>query len=411
MSALATRGLRALLAATLVALASRTPAADLWRLTGPAVPATLVAADAAGVTFGLGKSKELSVPWPELVRWGAPAELADPTDVERRQSAATGREPEWLLRPAGILYASPESYADDRFGLGSAAFFSVGVGRAELHGVILAPNVSPDERLALRAWALLAKEHDRVRLTNGDELTGQLTRFGERDLSFSTEAATFELPLERVAALAFAQAATPAAAGNTWVGLADGSRLQVAGLRVEAEQAVLEMPGGEAWQTFREQIVFLQPRNPQVVYLSELEPESYRQLPFLGAPWPTYGRNENVAGQPLRSAVALHLYGLGVHSAAQLTYRLDRPFRRFNALAAVDRAAGGRGSAEFRVFVDRGDGRWIERFASGVVRGGQPPLPIDVDLAGAKRLRLVVDYADRGDELDYADWLEARLTP
>ena len=34
-----------------------------------------------------------------------------------------------------------------------------------------------------------------------------------------------------------------------------------------------------------------------------------------------------------------------------------------------------------------------------------------VDVSGVKRLRLVVDFADRGDELDYADWLEARLVP
>ena len=32
-----------------------------------------------------------------------------------------------------------------------------------------------------------------------------------------------------------------------------------------------------------------------------------------------------------------------------------------------------------------------------------------VDLTGAKRLTLRVDFADRGDELDHADWLNARL--
>jgi hypothetical protein len=38
-----------------------------------------------------------------------------------------------------------------------------------------------------------------------------------------------------------------------------------------------------------------------------------------------------------------------------------------------------------------------------------PPVPVSVDLGGAKRLDLVVDFADRADELDRANWLNARL--
>jgi NPCBM/NEW2 domain len=36
-------------------------------------------------------------------------------------------------------------------------------------------------------------------------------------------------------------------------------------------------------------------------------------------------------------------------------------------------------------------------------------VPISVDLAGAKRLELIVEYADHADVLDCADWLDARL--
>jgi hypothetical protein len=38
-----------------------------------------------------------------------------------------------------------------------------------------------------------------------------------------------------------------------------------------------------------------------------------------------------------------------------------------------------------------------------------PPRPIAVDITGGKRLDLVVDFADRADELDHADWLSARV--
>ncbi len=60
----------------------------------------------------------------------------------------------------------------------------------------------------------------------------------------------------------------------------------------------------------------------------------------------------------------------------------------------------------FRVLVDG-----QERFTSPIVRGGDAPLPVSVDVRGAKKLELLVDYADRADVLDHADWLDARLVP
>jgi hypothetical protein len=34
---------------------------------------------------------------------------------------------------------------------------------------------------------------------------------------------------------------------------------------------------------------------------------------------------------------------------------------------------------------------------------------LSVNVAGAQGITLVVDYAERGDEMDRADWLDARL--
>jgi hypothetical protein len=391
------------------ALAAAPP--ELWRTDRGPTPATLIAADDREVTFEVKDAQVERVPWNQLVRWGVPLEPVDLADPGQPATVAASRDPEWLLRPAGVLYASLESFENDRFGLGSAAFFSVGLPRADVQGVAWAVDLGPTAREELRGWIRQERTQDAVRLTNGDELLGKLTQFGERTLTFMSDDRTFEIPLASVAAIAFAPAPSVSPAGNTWVGLVDGSRLLVKQFTATGDQAALTMPDGVAWQTPRDQIVFLQPMQGHVVYLADLEPESYRQIPFLGAAWPQFGRNQNVAGAPLRSASGLSLSGLGMHSAAQVTYRLDRPYLRFASEVAIDRAAGMRGSAVFRVFVDLGDGRWLERAASDIVRGGQKPVPLEVDLKGAKRLRLVVDYADRGDELDYADWLEARLIP
>ena len=143
----------------------------------------------------------------------------------------------------------------------------------------------------------------------------------------------------------------------------------------------------------------------RVVYLSDLKPASYRHIPYLQLAWP-YQADRSVLGGRLRAGGRLYLKGLGMHSPSRITYDLDEPYRRFEAEVAIDAEAGARGSVVFRVFVDDGGGTWQEQATSEIVRGGEPPVPISVDLTGAKRISLLVDFADRGDELDHADWLE-----
>ena len=74
----------------------------------------------------------------------------------------------------------------------------------------------------------------------------------------------------------------------------------------------------------------------------------------------------------------------------------------------IDDAAEGRGSVTFGVYVLR-DGKLSEAYKSDIVRGGEAPQRVSVDVAGAQGMTLVVDYAERGDEMDRADWLDARL--
>ena len=93
-----------------------------------------------------------------------------------------------------------------------------------------------------------------------------------------------------------------------------------------------------------------------------------------------------------------------MHSAARLTYRLAPKDESFEADVALDDQVGRAGSAIFSVYVD-------DRlaFKSEVIRGGAAPTPVKVDTTGGKRLSLMVEFADRGDEQDHANWLDARL--
>ena len=137
------------------------------------------------------------------------------------------------------------------------------------------------------------------------------------------------------------------------------------------------------------------------------KPANYRHVPYVEIAWP-YQRDRNLQGEPLRAGGKIYLKGIAMHSAARLTYRLDGTYRRFDADVALDDSTGNRGSVTFAVYLLR-DGKWQEAFKSGIVCGGQKPDRVSVDLTGAAAITLTVDYADRGDELDHADWLDARL--
>ena len=48
-------------------------------------------------------------------------------------------------------------------------------------------------------------------------------------------------------------------------------------------------------------------------------------------------------------------------------------------------------------------------FQSPIVRGGDDPLDLSLDVSSMLALRLEADYADNGDVADHADWADARL--
>jgi hypothetical protein len=96
-------------------------------------------------------------------------------------------------------------------------------------------------------------------------------------------------------------------------------------------------------------------------------------------------------------------------SASRVAYDVAG-YRRFAAELAIDDAAGLEGSVVFKVLLEDDANQWRPAYESPIVRGGDSPVPISIDLKGAKRMALIVDFADRADECDWADWLNARLT-
>lgn len=257
-------------------------------------------------------------------------------------------------------------------------------------------------------------DRDRLSLSGGDELAGSVTSMDTNQIALETElGATTKATLESVS-LVF----NPALADKVElpkerliVGLRDGSRLVCRSVVPVGQSVTLEpaLPGNDAakqpWMTTRTAFVFLQPLGGAVRYLSDVEPTGYRHVPYLLAQRP-YALDRNLDGGRLRAGGKSFLKGIAMPSTSRLAFPLDGSTARFRAEIAVDDAAGLRGSVTFRVFVDA-----EERYRSEIVRGGDAPTPVNVDIAGGKQLSLVVDFAEYGDEQDHALWLNARLQP
>jgi hypothetical protein len=329
----------------------------------------------------------------ELVCWGRLVEQ--------------GRGAQLVLADGSVLAAEVVAADQEQLTADSDLLGTLHLPLKAISGVVIRPP--PDRRDRDALLDRLAKatgDTDRLLLDNGDELSGLVVGIANDAVKLKTDVGTVDVKLDRVGAIVFnptlKQMAAKIGPLRAWVGLSDGSRLLATQLAVEGD-AMRITAAGQTFSAKRRGLVFLQPLGGRVVYLSDLKPAEYHQTPYLDLAWPWLA-DRNVSGGFLRCGGRPYLKGIGVHSEARLEYELDQPWRRFEAEVGVDDATERRGSVQFRVLVD---GR--EKFASAIVRGGDPPLPVAVDVTGAKKLELVVEYGDRADVLDWANWLNARL--
>jgi hypothetical protein len=154
----------------------------------------------------------------------------------------------------------------------------------------------------------------------------------------------------------------------------------------------------------------------KVLFLSDAKPATSDWQPLVGLP-PSAKRakkfgeprfNESGYGGPLALAfpdasasptageTKTFAKGIALRSRSEVIFRLPRGYSRFLAIAGIDPAAAANGNVMLAIY---GDDRLLVE--SGI-SGSDAPLPIELEVADVKRLRIVVDY---GQNLDTGDWL------
>jgi hypothetical protein len=195
-----------------------------------------------------------------------------------------------------------------------------------------------------------------------------------------------------------------------------GLKANVARARLAGDTIELTTTGGAKLHWPLEDIYLADFSAGKLVYLSDLEPASNNATPLVALPagaslaakYAEPRRDHSAYGGALTLASAddslsspiagtqTFNKGLAIRSRTELVYRLPAGYRRLAAIAGIDPATRASGNVRLEIF---GDDRPL---LAADIAGDDPPRTIDLDIAGVKRLKFVVDY---GQNLDTGDWL------
>lgn len=281
-----------------------------------------------------------------------------------------------------------------------------------VRGLSLSWPQARERRDEIAGWLFDRKEaRDELRLLNGDVLSGEITGWREETVTLKTGGGEIKLPNSDVRDIGFNPEllALPEPKELCWlVSLRDGSRvtLLASKSRFDGETLKAAHVSGVAWDIPLAAIFELRVLRGRAVFLSDLTPLEARHTPFLpdARAWPMQ-RDRSVAGQPLRLKGREFPKGLGMHSRSTVTYDLAEKFRAFHAVVGLDDTTIGEGTATCAVEVD---GRRVFEPPALTRLKGPARLPI-IDVSGAKRLTLTVDFGELGDSQDHVDFGDAVL--
>lgn len=372
------------------------------------------------------------VPAGVLLTWGSLSDTPDGTQVLLADGSLIVASDVQLDGESLIVRANLFGEVDD-FSIAGISRIPVSTVRAVVFRV---PLRGADRDALFNRIESAAGIEDQLWLANGDVLKGTLAKLtrersgdrpGPMQVTMTTSAGDVTIGpdepqgklLEKVQAVIFNPSLVRKISADgsfMLLGLSDGSRLYVQQFDPRKKQATFKLRCGTELQSHPDEDIWrklasLQSFGPHVRYLSDLDPapNSYRHTPLVGRTWPL-GEDANVTGGKLRAGGKFFAKGLGMHSSSRAVYVLDQPYARLEAELSIDESAGNSGSVNFLVAHDAG-GKFQIVHKSEIIRGGDSPTFLSIDLTGARRLAIFVEPADRGDVLDRANWGSARLIP
>lgn len=289
------------------------------------------------------------------------------------------------LRSGDRLAGRPIRLSDTSLVMEAAPFGEIDV---PLEQLLALSAASPE---ADRPWRLPQPPADELVLANGDQLRGYLSALEGDRWTFSDEQGN-ETPLasESVRQVRFADpgVAVPPPPEAGWrLRPAAGGLLTVDALQFAGGSFALTYRGREAALP-EAGLLWLEPVDGPVRWLSDLAIAEQEHVPYLGAAFPIVADDLPNGGR-----------GFTVHSRSRLVFDIPPGFDRFRTLYSLDRAMT-HGNVDIRVLLDDK----VVHEKKGLTAADVPE-PVEIPLNGAKRLTLEVDYGEGLDVQDVVHWI------
>jgi hypothetical protein len=191
-----------------------------------------------------------------------------------------------------------------------------------------------------------------------------------------------------------------------------GSRWSVQSLTLADGKIELTSPAGAKLTVPVERLGKLDFSSGNTVWLSDLEPEFVQRRPYVASrlPQPSLERlfqprrDLGMTGKPLMLDGVTYKKGIAMISRTEMVFRLTEDFRNFHAMVGIDDAVRDGGNVEL---VISGDDRVL---LSQTVTGRDKAFPVDLDITGVRRLKILVDFGEEMDIADHLNLCDARLT-
>ncbi len=246
-----------------------------------------------------------------------------------------------------------------------------------------------------------------------DELEGIVHSLDDTILVFEFDDEKIQVERTKIAGIRYFQAGSrKLPEPRCLVTLAGNVTLFAATLELAEQQLTVTCSAGPKVTIPLDQLVKLDFSAGNLVYLSDLEPETIKWTPYLSTGKVNERltrlyrprRDRTLSGKALVLANQSFPKGLAIHSRTEMTYRLTDEFQVFQSLVGIDPALGENGDVDLVVI---GNGKQLFRKK---ITGKDEAIELKIDVRGVSRLTILVDF---GEQLDIGDHLllcNARLT-
>jgi hypothetical protein len=318
---------------------------------------------------------------------------------------------EITLTSGDVLYGKVGAKSEEGVQLTSPAFADPLVKFSQIRSVVFPANRA---NLPLRLPEK-ADTADIVFTQTGDRAEGTVLSISKAGVVYKSKRLDTEVtvPIEKSAGVWMIEIDPPPkepVSLHATVLTADGSSIRGEILSLKEGALTLKDSYGASHKIPANLLSGIYMKNGRVVYLSDMKPAmvdedanyirgSKKMASDLDFP---YQRDRNARGGKLVVGGVEHRKGVGVRARSQLSYELQGGFKRFQATLGLDAVSMGLGAVRVEIEVDG------KKIKETTLKGNDAPQAIDLDVSGAKELKLLVTWAGFG-QSDFVDWGSARL--